>query len=301
MKGAAFEASEAPGAFREDVEARGAEAGRPPAARSRIVVITNGNFFSRVILDPLLRGPQYDVAGVVVVTGIAAGQTRWRSLLKIFTTGGVRHFAYKASTYIVFALSSQILRRRSFFVHQLAKRLSIDTCFTQYVNEPSVYERIVSWQPEILVSVSCPQRIGARLLSCPTKVAINVHSSLLPRYAGIEPYLWVLAKGETTTGTTVHIMREEFDTGDILVQRELAIDPGESVFSLFYRLSILGGEAVTQAIDAIITDLAAPVQQDGSERTYFSWPNSDAVRAIYDNGHRFARVSDFRRALSETR
>jgi folate-dependent phosphoribosylglycinamide formyltransferase PurN len=272
-----------------------------PKPTGRIVVITNGNFFSRLILDPLFRMPQYDVAGVVIVTGIAAGKTRWQSLSKILKTGGLRHFAYKASTYVVFALSSQVLRRRSFFAHQLAKRLSIDTCFTPYVNEPWISDRIASWRPDILVSVSCPQRIDARVLSLADKFAINVHSSLLPRYAGIEPYLWVLSRGETRTGTTVHIMREELDTGDILVQKELAIRPGESVFSLFYRLAILGGEAVTEAIDAVMTDTTQPVQQDESNRTYFSWPDIAAVQAMYDNGHRFARLSDFRRVLVETR
>lgn len=267
---------------------------------ARIVVVTNGNFFSRVILDPLLRGDAYEVAGVVIVTGVAAGKTRRQSLLTILSTGGFRHFAYKASTYGVFALSSFVLRRRSFFVYGLARRLGIDLCSTTYINESHVYERVTAWRPEILVSVSCPQRIDAQLLSCPTKVAVNVHSSLLPRYAGIEPYLWVLAKGEERTGTTVHIMREEFDTGDILVQKELPILPEESVMSLFYRLSVLGGQALTEAIDAVVADTSTPQRQDPTNRTYYSWPTRDTIEALHRHGHRLARLSDFRRALLQT-
>lgn len=277
----------------------GASAGRRDA-RARIVVVTNGNFFSRVILGPILEDPGYDVAGIVIVTGIAAGKSRRQSLSKILAQGGLRHFGFKASTYLVFALSSQVLRKRAFFVHQLAKRMSLNICFTQHVNEPWVRDRVASWHPEILVSVSCPQRIDAHLLASPTKAAVNIHSSLLPRYAGIEPYIWVLAKGERKTGTTVHVMREAFDTGDILAQRELSICPGESVFSLFYRLAMLGGETLMQAIDAIATDLAKPIEQDESGRMYFSWPSVDTIRAMYANGHRFVRLSDFRRAVSDT-
>ena len=51
----------------------------------RIAVVTNGNFFSRVILDPVLRESGYEIAGVVVVTGVAAGKSRRESLLRILT------------------------------------------------------------------------------------------------------------------------------------------------------------------------------------------------------------------------
>jgi methionyl-tRNA formyltransferase len=237
----------------------------------------------------------------VIVTGVAAGKTRRQSLLAILKSGGFRHFAYKGSTYGVFALSSLVLRRKSFFVHELARRHGIDLCFTTYVNEPRVYERVAAWRPDILVSVSCPQRIGARLLSSAAGVAINVHSSLLPRYAGIEPYLWVLAHGEEHTGTTVHVMREEFDTGDILVQKKLPILPGESVMSLFYRLSVLGGEALTEAIESVLAETTTPIPQDHADRTYYSWPTRDTIKAVYRHGHRLARLSDFRTALAQTR
>jgi folate-dependent phosphoribosylglycinamide formyltransferase PurN len=266
----------------------------------RIAVITNGNFFSRVILDPLLRDSTYEIAGIVVVTGIAARKSRRESLLRILRTGGLRHFAFKASTYVVFAIASQVLRNRSFFVHQLAKREGIEVCFTQYVNTPRIYELVEAWRPEILVSVSCPQRIDDRLLSRSTKAALNIHSSLLPRYAGIEPYLWVLANGETTTGATVHLMSAEFDTGDILIRKELAIRPGESVLSLFYRLAVLGSRALTEAIDAVSSDTSTPIRQDASQRTYFSWPNAETIRAVYRHGHRLGGVADFRVILSET-
>jgi folate-dependent phosphoribosylglycinamide formyltransferase PurN len=267
----------------------------------RIVVLTNGNFFARVILDSLLRDRADDVAGIVVVTGIAAGRSRRQSLRKILESGGVRHFVFKASTYMIFAVSSLVLRKKSFFVHQLAKRFGIPVCFTQYVNEPRVFEQVTAWHPDILVSVSCPQRVDRSLLGVPTTVAVNVHSSLLPRYAGIEPYLWVLANGEATTGTTVHVMREDFDTGDIIVQKELEIRPRESAMSLFYRLSLLGREALTEAVDAIVADSATLARQDESRRTYFSWPTAETVAAVYRNGHRLVRISDYRAPLVDTR
>ena len=103
-----------------------------------------------------------------------------------------------------------------------------------------------------------------------------------------------------TTGTTVHLMSAEFDTGDILIRKELAIRPGESVLSLFYRLAVLGRGALTEAIDAVSSDTSTPIRQDASQRTYFSWPNGETIRAVYRHGHRLAEVADFRMILSET-
>ena len=56
----------------------------------RIAVITNGNFFSRVILDSVLRDSGYEIVGIVVVTGVAAGKSRRESLLRILRTGGLQ-------------------------------------------------------------------------------------------------------------------------------------------------------------------------------------------------------------------
>jgi len=263
----------------------------------KLVIITNGNFFARVILERLVAERADSIAGIVIVTGVKAGKSRLRSLLEIWQQSGGSYFVYKFSTYVVFALVDVLFRKRAYFVPGMAARHGIPVMYAAQVTALSVEEQIREWQPDILASVSCPQRIRKNLLDLPTKCSINVHSSLLPAYAGIAPYVWVLANNEPRTGTTVHIMEEKFDTGAIIVQKECEILPHTTVLSLFLTLSQMGAEALDEAIDGLVSDTASLSAQDHTRRSYYSWPTVDAMKSLRQHGFGLARPADYLTAI----
>jgi folate-dependent phosphoribosylglycinamide formyltransferase PurN len=263
----------------------------------KLVVITNGNFFARVELTRLFQERHKDIAGVVVITGIKARKSRLRSLMEIWQQSGWRYFLYKSSTYLVFAAARLLYRGHVFFVPGLAKRFSIPVVYAAQVNSPYVVSQVEEWKPDLLISVSCPQRIQRELLSIPTVCAINIHASLLPAYAGIAPNVWVLANGETLTGTTVHVMKERFDTGHIIIQKQMNVAKNETAFSLFFRLNKLGSDALAEAVAKIVQGNASLTPQDTSKATYYSWPKTDTIRGLFRRGHRLCAVSDYRQAI----
>ena len=267
------------------------------AATPRIVVVTNGNFFARIILDRIFRERGDSIAGVVIVTGIKAGKSKVSSLREILARSGARFFAYKASVYIAFAAASLLLRGRSFFVYGLANERRVPVMFADQVNSPSVAVQVSEWSPDVLLSVSCPQIIRKRLLDVPRSCALNIHSSLLPDYAGIAPYFWALARGEEATGTTVHVMDEQLDTGSIVAQKHVPIRKEHSVLSLFLELSRVGGDALAEAVDRVARGDRAFTQQDLTGRSYFGWPSAADVRAFVHGGGTLARASDYIRAI----
>src|SRR5689334_19574876 len=63
------------------------------------------------------------------------------------------------------------------------------------------------------------------LLNLPRLGAYNVHASLLPKYRGAAPIHWAIANGEGTTGITTMRLDAGMDTGDILLQHEIRIEP----------------------------------------------------------------------------
>ena len=65
---------------------------------------------------------------------------------------------------------------------------------------------------------------------------VNIHPSLLPKYRGLDPHERALAAGDNLTGCTVHVVTEELDSGEILAQGEVAIQPGDDVASLSKRV-----------------------------------------------------------------
>lgn len=80
----------------------------------------------------------------------------------------------------------------------------------------------------------------------------NLHASLLPKYRGAAPINWAVINGEQTTGVTTFFLQHEIDTGDIIEQRAINIDPDENVGSVHDRLMNLGAEIVLSTVDHII-------------------------------------------------
>ncbi len=79
-----------------------------------------------------------------------------------------------------------------------------------------------------------PDVLGASRLGC-----VNLHASLLPRHRGAAPIPWSLLSGDTETGVTLMQMDEGLDTGPLLVQHRIAIDPRETAGTLTDRISRL--------------------------------------------------------------
>ena len=80
---------------------------------------------------------------------------------------------------------------------------------------------------------------------------LNVHPSLLPKYAGgmdINVHEEVLKNKDTETGCTIHFVNEEVDTGPILIQKKCNVDPDDTVDSLKTKVQTLEGEAFIEAI-----------------------------------------------------
>lgn len=83
---------------------------------------------------------------------------------------------------------------------------------------------------------------------------LNVHPSLLPRYAGgmdTNVHEQVLVNGDKETGCTIHFVTEEIDCGPILVQKSCKVDPNDNVETLKQKVQALEGEAFIEAINLI--------------------------------------------------
>jgi phosphoribosylglycinamide formyltransferase-1 len=80
---------------------------------------------------------------------------------------------------------------------------------------------------------------------------INIHPSLLPAYKGLDTHARVLADGGTETGCTVHFVRPAMDDGPVIVQKKLAIQPGDTPDTLAARVLTLEHQAYPEAIRLI--------------------------------------------------
>jgi methionyl-tRNA formyltransferase len=80
---------------------------------------------------------------------------------------------------------------------------------------------------------------------------INLHASLLPDYRGAAPINWAIINGETETGVTTFFLKHEIDTGDILLQEKISIEPTTTAGQLHDKLMHLGAKVVVESLNKI--------------------------------------------------
>ncbi len=118
------------------------------------------------------------------------------------------------------------------------------------------------------VAVTCAygKILPAALLAVPRFGFLNTHTSLLPAYRGAAPIQWALIRGETVTGTTIMQTDPGMDTGPVLLQEELPIEPGWTSLELSQALS---GQAARLIVAALtrLGDLS-PTPQDEAAATH---------------------------------
>ncbi len=109
--------------------------------------------------------------------------------------------------------------------------------------------------------------LPARIFEMPPKGAINLHGSLLPKYRGAAPIQWALINGETETGLTTFFLKRHIDTGSIVYQEKIAIEPDEIFDELYTRMSLQAGLVIEKTLDLIETGGYSLIEQDDSLAT----------------------------------
>jgi methionyl-tRNA formyltransferase len=166
--------------------------------------------------------------------------------------------------------------------------------------------------PDALALAAFGQIIPQALLDLPPYGPINVHGSLLPAYRGAAPIQYALLNGETTTGVTTMWMDATLDTGDILLERSLPVDPEDTTGTLTPRLSGLGAELLMETLDLIAAGNCPRMPQDHSQATFapplapedaeIRWTETaercrNRIRAMSPKPGAFARFRDRRLKL----
>ena len=116
------------------------------------------------------------------------------------------------------------------------------------IRAPETEAQLREIAPTAIVIIAYGQIIPARLLTIPRLGWINLHASLLPKYRGAAPIHWAIANGETRTGNTTMQIDAGMDTGEMLLQQELAIAPDETTPELAARLSQAGGPLMLETL-----------------------------------------------------
>ena len=156
-------------------------------------------------------------------------------------------------------------------VKELAEQYNIEVLQPAKLSKSPEMEKIISLQPDLMITAAYGQFLPTKLLAAAKIAAINVHGSLLPKYRGGAPIQYSIINGDKETGVSIMYMVKKMDAGDIISQRSIQIEDTDDSGTMFKKLSLLGRDLLLETLPKLISGDVNPVAQD-PDKVVFS-PN----------------------------
>jgi methionyl-tRNA formyltransferase len=138
------------------------------------------------------------------------------------------------------------------------------------IRQEEELEKILSLNPDLIVTAAFGQILPNKLLEAPKFGCINVHASLLPELRGGAPIHYAIIQGKQKTGVTIMYMVEKLDAGDILTSIEVPITEDDNVGTLHVKLSAAGANLLAETLPLLLDGQLTPKPQNNAEATFAS-------------------------------
>ena len=170
----------------------------------------------------------------------------------------------KADVVAVFTLNERLAARTAGAVDlgPTAAAAGVPVFRTENLNRPDEVERVRALSPDLIVAVGWTRLLGAELLRIPARGCVGFHASLLPRNRGRAPVNWAIIRGETVTGNTMMFLEEGVDTGDIIDQRPVSIEPDDTCATVYEKVAAAGAVMLRSHLPALLAGEAPRRPQD---------------------------------------
>jgi methionyl-tRNA formyltransferase len=140
---------------------------------------------------------------------------------------------------------------------------------------PATLDRLRDLNADLMVMAYVTVFVPAAARNLPTHGSVCFHPSLLPRHRGPSSINWPIIWGEAATGLTIFWPNDGLDEGDILLQKDVAIGPDDSLGTVYFgKVFPAGVAAILEAIELVRAGDPPRIAQDGALATYEGWCRS---------------------------
>jgi methionyl-tRNA formyltransferase len=153
-------------------------------------------------------------------------------------------------------------------VKKLALDQQIPAMQPETLKSSDVLDKLVSFQPELIVVAAYGAILPGPVLSLPKFACLNVHPSLLPRHRGPSPVAYTILGGDELAGVTIMLMDAGIDTGPILAQEITGISFMDTTGSLSAKLANVGARLLLETLPGWLNRELIPQAQDEAQATY---------------------------------
>ena len=118
--------------------------------------------------------------------------------------------------------------------------------------EATVLQLLEHYQVDYIILAGFMRIVKKSLLNAFPRKVINIHPSLLPAFPGLEAGRQAFEAGVRETGCTVHYVDAGIDTGEIIVQKKVIIEPDDSLEQLMEKIHAAEHIAYPEALRRIL-------------------------------------------------
>ncbi|MGL6248370.1 MAG: methionyl-tRNA formyltransferase [Culicoidibacterales bacterium] len=129
------------------------------------------------------------------------------------------------------------------------------------------YQPVLDWNPDLIITTAYGQIVPDALLYAPKYKAINVHTSLLPKYRGGAPIHHAILNGDAESGVTIMYMVDKLDAGDMLAQSSVPIGPEIIMGELHDTLMHEGARLLLAMLPPFLAGEITPIVQNQADVT----------------------------------
>ncbi|MCI0505489.1 MAG: hypothetical protein L0Z73_05200 [Gammaproteobacteria bacterium] len=227
----------------------------PKPSQQRVLFFGTPDIFSHAVLGPLLA------RGVNVVGVVMPGVQPDPELQNI---GGI----------------PIVQNPNHSTIEKLALEHHIPLSYVQDISSPRFQDEIAQFKPDYILVACFPFKLPPPIWQSARITALNLHPSLLPAYRGPFPVFWQLRNGEMKTGVTLHLLSDEIDTGDIILQAEVPLRAGLRGRAIETRLGEFGAKLFLEALRLYQLNNINAQAQSWIQATYMPAPRYDDFEII---------------------
>jgi methionyl-tRNA formyltransferase len=181
-------------------------------------------------------------------------------------------------------------------VQRLARLHDLPVTTPADPNTEQFVARVAALRPDFLFSFYYRHMLTPALLALPSRGALNLHGSLLPKYRGRVPVNWAIIKGERVTGATLHYMVDKPDAGAIVAQEQVPILPNDTALEVFNKVTVAAEVVLDRMLPELLAGRAPRREQNLAQGSYFGGRRPEDGRIDWSRSAR--EIHDLVRAVA---
>lgn len=207
------------------------------------VLFQKSSYRGRLLLHALAEDTDHEILGLYEDKGIAPpkGSPVTDFLFKMVVRGLAQYKQLRNYRPAVVETSMPELKC-------LSQKNRLSLVRMENFNSDTTQKALQAFEPDLICLCGAGKYIKPNIFGQARIAALNLHSSLLPKYRGVAPF-WTLFHDDEM-GVTVHVVDEKFDAGEIVAQEKVDVSPLDDIAAVATKADHVGISLFTSVIEA---------------------------------------------------